>query len=300
MMPAPVVVFVYNRADHARITLNCLRENVLADKSDLYIYCDNAKNEKAQEGVDAVRTMVDDFVKNSGFLSVTVIKAEQNKGLAASIIGGVGEVLDRYGRIIVVEDDLTTSKDFLTYMNNALDFYENNEKIWSISGYTFPLKSLRSYPHDIYMSPRGCSWGWATWKNRFDKVDWEVSDFEEFIRDSARIKHFNEGGPDMTDMLSRQVHGKINSWAIRWCYQESKENMFTVYPKESRVRNIGCDNSGTNCVDSNLYDTTLISGSSSCTFENLMPEAKIMREFRSMYDYSRLGSIKRKWLRLFI
>ena len=76
--------------------------------------------------------------------------------------------------------------------------------------------------------------------------------------------------------------------------------MFTVYPKESRVRNIGCDNSGTNCVDSNLYDTTLISGSSSCTFENLTPEAKIMREFRSMYDYSRLGSIKRKWLRLFI
>lgn len=299
-MPAPVVVFVYNRADHARATLNHLSENFLAGESDLYIYCDNAKNEKSQEDVNAVRAMVDDFAHHSGFKNVTVIKAEKNKGLAASIIGGAGEILEKYGRIIVVEDDLITSRDFLTYMNNALDFYEKNPKVWSVSGYTFPLKTLNKYPHDIYMSPRGCSWGWATWKDRFEKVDWEVSDFEEFIHDSQRIKHFNEGGPDMTDMLSRQVHGKINSWAIRWCYQESQENMFTVYPKESRVRNIGCDNTGTNCVDSNLYDTTLTSGSSPCTFENLMPDSKIMREFRSMYDYSRLGGIRRKLLRLFI
>lgn len=299
-MPAPVVVFVYNRADHARTTLNHLSENYLAAESDLYIYCDNAKNEKAQADVDAVRAMVDDFACNSGFKTVTVIKAEKNKGLAASIIGGAGEILEKYGRIIVVEDDLLTSKDFLTYMNNALDFYEKNQNVWSVSGYTFPLKSLQKYPHDIYMSPRGCSWGWATWKDRFEKVDWEVSDFEEFIHTPERIKHFNEGGPDMTDMLSRQVHGKINSWAIRWCYQESKENMFTVYPKESRVRNIGCDNSGTNCVDSSLYDTTLVSGNQTCTFENLTPDSRIMGEFRSMYDYSRLGNIKRKLLRLFI
>ncbi|MCM1466659.1 MAG: glycosyltransferase [Alistipes sp.] len=299
-MPAPVVVFVYNRADHARTTLNRLSENDLAGESSLYIYCDNAKNENAREAVDAVRAVVDDFARHSGFKSVTVIKADTNKGLAASIIGGAGEILQKYGRIIVVEDDLVTSKDFLTYMNNALDFYEKNPKVWSISGYTFPLKSLRKYPHDIYMSPRGCSWGWATWKDRFEKVDWDVSDFEEFIHDREKIRHFNEGGPDMTDMLSRQVHGKINSWAIRWCYQESRENMFTVYPKESRVRNIGCDNSGTNCVDSGLYDTTLVSGDTPCAFENLTPDAKIMREFRSMYDYSRLGNVKRKLLRLFI
>ncbi len=299
-MLAPVVVFVYNRADHASQTLNHLSNNFLASESELFIYCDNAKNEKAQEAVDNVRAVVDEFARNSNFKKVTVIKAEQNKGLAASIIGGVSEILDRYGRVIVVEDDLVTSKDFLTYMNHALDFYETNPKVWSISGYSFPLKSLEKYPHDIYMSPRGCSWGWATWKDRFEKVDWNVSDFNEFIKNPECIKHFNEGGPDMTDMLTRQVNGKINSWAIRWCYQESKENMFTVYPVKSRIRNIGCDNSGTNCVSSNLYDTTLISGDYSCTFENLTPDSRIMKEFRLMYDYSRLGDLKRKLFRVFI
>lgn len=299
-MLAPVVVFVYNRADHARATLTHLSNNHLAGESDLYVYCDNAKNEKAQEAVDAVRAIVDEFARSSRFKRVTVVKANKNKGLAASIIDGAGEILEKYGKIIVVEDDLITSDDFLTYMNSALDFYENNPKIWSISGYTFPLKSLNGYPHDIYMSPRGCSWGWATWKNRFEKVDWNVSDFEEFIRSPKRVKHFNEGGPDMAEMLSRQVHGKINSWAIRWCYQESRENMFTVYPKKSRIRNIGCDNTGTHCVDSSLYDTTLISGDTACTFENLTPDKSIMREFRSMYDYSRLGNIRRRLVRLFI
>lgn len=299
-MLAPVVVFAYNRADHTSQTLNHLSGNYLAPETELFIYCDNAKNEQAREGVENVRAIVDEFAHNSCFKKVTVVKAEKNKGLAASIIGGVSDILNQYGRVIVVEDDLVTSKDFLTYMNNALDFYENNPKVWSISGYTFPLKTLEKYPHDVYMSPRGCSWGWATWKDRFLKVDWEVSDFDEFIKNPERVKHFNEGGPDMTDMLTRQVNGKINSWAIRWCYQESKENMFTVYPVKSRIRNIGCDSTGTHCVSSNLYDTTLISGDYSCNFENLTPDPKIMKEFRMMYDYSRLGNLKRKLLRLFL
>lgn len=299
-MLAPVVVFVYNRADHASQTLNHLSNNFLASESDLFIYCDNAKDEKSQEAVDNVRAVADEFARNSSFKKVTVIKAEKNKGLAASIISGVTEILNQYGKVIVVEDDLITSKDFLTYMNNALDFYEDNPKIWSVSGYTFPLKSLEKYKHDVYMSPRGCSWGWATWKNRFDKVDWDISDFDDFIKNPSRVKHFNEGGPDMTEMLTRQVNGKINSWAIRWCYQESKENMFTVYPVKSRIRNIGCDNSGTNCVSSSLYDTSLISGDYSCNFENLTPNSGIMTEFRMMYDYSRFGNLKRKLLRLFL
>lgn len=299
-MLAPVVVFVYNRADHALDTLNHLSGNALADETDLYIYCDNAKNEKAQEAVDNVRAVVDDFARNSNFKSVSVIKAKENKGLAASIIGGVSEVLEKYGRVIVVEDDLITSPDFLTYMNEALNFYENNPKVWSISGYTFPLKSLKKYNHDVYMSPRGCSWGWGTWKDRFDKVDWNVSDFDTFIKSKEAVAHFNEGGVDMTDMLTRQVQGKINSWAIRWCYQESKENMFTVYPVKSRIKNIGCDNSGTNCVSSNLYDTELIKTTEKCKFENLVPEKKIMKEFRLMYDYSKLGNLRRALNRLFL
>lgn len=298
-MPAPVIVFVYNRADHAARTLNCLAANTLAPYSELFIYCDNAKNDNARQGVEDVRSFVDDFAHTSPFKTVSVIKADSNKGLAHSIIDGAGEIIKKYGRIIVVEDDLVSSPDFLTYMNEALDFYEKNDRIWSISGYTSPLKSLEKYPHDIYMSPRGCSWGWATWKDRFERVDWEVTDFKDFIKDPKRVKHFNEGGPDMTEMLTRQVNGSINSWAIRWCYAQSKENMYTVYPSKSRIRNIGCDASGSNCVSSSLYDTQLIREAAACKFENLEPDKRIMREFRSMFDYSHLGGIRRKLVKLF-
>lgn len=299
-MYAPLVVFVYNRADHTAKTLNYLNNNLLAKDTELFIFSDNAKDEKAVCAVNEVREFIDEFARHSAFKKVNVIKADTNKGLATSIITGVTKVIEEYERVIVVEDDLITSPDFLTYMNNALDFYKDNPKVWSISGYTFPLKSLNSYDHDVYMSPRGCSWGWATWKDRFMTVDWEVKDFLSFSLDKKKVAHFNEGGPDMTEMLTRQVNGKIGSWAIRWCYAESKANMFTVYPVSSRVQNIGCDDSGTNCVSSNIYDTTLISGNSDCKFENLTPDEKIMKEFRLMYDYSRFGNIRRKIHRFFI
>lgn len=304
-MTAPIAVFAYNRAEHVKMTLEALAKNDLAVDSDLFIFCDGAKNGASPEAiakVEKTREVIDAFAKEhkDAFKSIDVVKKEANAGLAASIIAGATELLEKFGRIIVLEDDLITAKDFLSYMNEALDYYEKNEKVWSISGYTFPLKSFEKYPHDVYASPRGCSWGWGTWKDRFMKVDWKVSDYQEFIKDAKAVKHFNEGGVDMANMLASQMAGKINSWAIRWCYAESRNHMFTIYPKESRIRNAGVDGSGTHCVDSGLYDTTLVSEGKKVTFENVEPDSRIMGEFRLMYDYSHLGGLRRKIHRMFL
>lgn len=297
-MLAPVVVFVYNRADHAQETLTALENNYLAQESDLYIFADNAKSEKGQAKVDEVRAYIDHYATVSKFKSVTITKAEKNKGLAKSIISGVTEIINRYGKVIVVEDDLTTSPDFLQYMNGALDFYEKNDRIWSISGYSAPLLHLDKYPHDVYMTYRGCSWGFATWKDRWDKIDWEVSDYEEFIHSPQRIKHFNRGGSDLSGMITMQMNKEIDSWAVRWVYQQDKEDMLTVYPKVSRILNNGCDSSGTHCGETHRYDTTLSSGAA-CRFENLEPDRKLIADFADLYDYSRRGKIKKFFKKLF-
>ncbi|MCR5216410.1 MAG: sugar transferase [Lachnospiraceae bacterium] len=302
-MAAPIAVFTYNRPVHSKNTLEALRANALSKESDLFIFCDGAKESASSEGkmkVTENRKVVNAFAKEAegDFASITVVAKSENMGLAKSIITGVTDLLERFGRIIVLEDDLITSPDFLSYMNRALDYYEDDYKIWSISGYTFPLKSLETYPHDIYLSPRGCSWGWATWKDRFARVDWEVKDYPEFLKDKAAKKHFNEGGVDLCEMLDRQMRGEINSWAIRWCFYESLNSMVTVYPRESLVMNSGADGSGENCVDSSLYDTTLVEAGKHVTFEHLAPDPKIMGEFRLMYDYSHFGGLRRKLHRL--
>ena len=165
-MLAPIVLFVYNRLDHTQGVIETLLKNTLAKESEFYIFSDAAKTENGVEKVNEVRKFIRDDSWHTGFKKVSIIEAEKNKGLAKSIIGGVSEIIQKYGKVIVLEDDLKLSPYFLEYMNDALDYYKDVVNIWSISGYSFPMRSLKNYPHDVFYSYRGCSWGWATWLDR--------------------------------------------------------------------------------------------------------------------------------------
>jgi hypothetical protein len=292
-MLAPVVIFVYARPGHTKKTIESLAKNYLAEEAEVYIFSDAAKNEKVVEQVELVRDYIDSISRNNLFKSVKIIKTETNKGLANSVIDGVSEIIGQYGKVIVVEDDLVSAPGFLQYMNESLDFYKSDEKIWSISGYTFKIDIPSDYKHDIYLSYRGCSWGWATWKNRWEKVDWEVSDYDDFKNNKKIRQKFNRGGRDMVDMLDQQMQGKIDSWAIRWCYAQSKLDMLTVYPVVSRIKNIGLDGTGTHSGISSRYDVALSNVTDRCDFEPVNLDTKILKSFRDRFgtdfDYMIIG-----------
>ena len=242
-MLAPVVLFVYNRETHTRKTLEALKNNYLAKQSQLFVFSDGGKTEDDEEKVRKVRASVEEY--KDAFLDVQVVKADKNKGLANSVIAGVSKIIEQYGNVIVIEDDIITSPYFLTYMNQTLDYYADDKKIWSISGYTLPMKSLQKYDKDVFLSYRACSWGWGTWLDRWKLIDWDIPDYQEFKLNKDRVKLFERGGRDLPGMLESQRNGEIDSWAIRWCYWQSKYDMLTVYPRVSLVRNIGYDGTGT-------------------------------------------------------
>ena len=285
-MLAPVVLFVYKRCDHTKRVLESLASNFLAEQTDVFIFSDGAKTVSDQDAVDQVRNLINNQKWKTCFRNVSIFEAETNKGLANSVINGVSDIIQRYGKTIVVEDDLILSKEFLRYMNNALDYYENIPEIWSISGYSFPMKALKRYPHDVFYSYRGCSWGWGTWKNRWDMVDWECKDYNAFIQDPNWIQKFDRGGSDLSKMLTCQMKGIIDSWAIRWCFAQSNAEMYTVYPKVSYVINDGLDGSGTHSGITGIFDTTLFE-SSEMTMEKLEIDPKITKEFWTKYSNPR-------------
>ena len=292
-MNAPVVLFVYNRLDHTKNVIESLAKNVLAENTDLYIFSDAAKTENGIEKVNEVRKYIQSTDWRDSFQKVAIVEAEKNKGLAKSIIGGVTSVLEEYGKVIVIEDDLVLSPYFLKYMNGALDYYENIPEIWSVSGYSFPMKSLADYPHDVFYSYRGSSWGWATWLDRWKKTDWEVKDFKKLMQDKTWQKKFNRGGDDLTQMLKAQMEGKINSWAIRWVFSQSNLDMYTVYPKKSYVLNDGCDGSGTHVGATDEYQTDIQKDMQICRFEELQIEESIAKEFWYKYSDTLDKKIKR-------
>lgn len=282
-MLAPVVLFVYNRLEHTKGVIDTLSKNQLAKETELYIFSDAAKNESGKDKVEAVRNYIHQEEWHKNFKQVSIIEAEKNKGLAKSIIGGVTGLINEFGRVIVVEDDLILSPYFLDYMNGALEFYEKEQNIWSISGYSFPMKSLKKYPHDVFYSYRGCSWGWATWADRWNLMDWEVSNYDQFSKDEEWQKRFNRGGGDLSNMLRLQMEGQIDSWAVRWCFEQSNREMYTVYPKYSYLGNDGWDGSGTNCGVDRAFIVSAQNGIKECNFERLEIDKRIVRDFYLKY-----------------
>ena len=233
---APVCLFTWKRFHETQETMRRLQANHLAPSTELFIFVDGAKKPNDEPGVQEVVNYVQQV---AGFKKVTLKISPVNKGLSQSIIGGVSEILQRFGKVIVLEDDLLTSPNFLNYMNGALDHYKDNRKVYSVSGYSFKINFPKDYYLDHYFSVRGSSWGWATWLDRWETVDWEVSDYAQFMSSWKKRRSFNKGGSDLSGMLRKQLEGTINSWAIRWCYQQWKNDQLTVYPRISKIKNIG-------------------------------------------------------------
>lgn len=287
---APVVMFVYNRLDSVEQTIENLKRNELADQTDLFVFSDAAKKEKQTKDVNLVRKYIH---KINGFKSVHIIEAEKNKGLAKSVITGVTEIINQRGKVIVVEDDLITAPQFLSFMNDALDFYEGEKKIWSISGYQFPFELPKAYQKSIYVAYRSSSWGWATWKDRWETIDWEIKDYNDYKYNPIKISKFCRGGTDLDKMLRHQMQGKIDSWAIRWCYNQYEQGKLTIYPTKSLVNSIGTDGRGTHCDPTSVRFSQILATEFKYEFEHELPiDREVMKRYRKVVNRSILRKVR--------
>ena len=238
MVTAPILLFTYKRLTPLKKTVEALRQNHLAQMSDLFIFSDGPKSDADVHQIENIRS----FLKTiNGFRTVEIAASQANKGLATSIIEGVNKVFEQYDRVIVLEDDLLTTPNFLNYMNDALSYYESAPKAFSISAYSFNFKHNEDAQNTTYFINRGWSWGWSTWKDRWQEVDWEVTDYPSFSKDRKRKKQFAAGGSDLNKMLQKQMTGQLDSWAIRWFYHQYKVGGLTLYPLASKVYNNGFD-----------------------------------------------------------
>ncbi|MBI3006143.1 MAG: glycosyltransferase family 2 protein [Ignavibacteriales bacterium] len=252
MNVSPVALFVYKRPQHTQRTLEALRNNVLADRTDLHIYADGPQGDADREAVEVVRA---GLTKVKGFQSVKVILHKRNRGLAESVISGVSEVVREHGRVIVVEDDLVTSRFFLKYMNDSLEFYKSDQDVISVHGYFYPIKA--QLPETFFLKGADC-WGWGTWKRGWDLFEPDGTKLLGELRSKGLEKEFDLGGSyHYTQMLKQQCAGEIDSWAIRWHASAFLKNKLTLYPGRSLVHNIGHDSSGSHSETMDAFDVSL-------------------------------------------
>jgi hypothetical protein len=250
MSYAPIALFVYNRPWHTRQAVDSLLSNPGAAQSPLYIFSDAPRGVAASQAVATVRSYIRSI---AGFKTVTVIERETNFGLARSIIDGVTRLCEEYGRVIVMEDDLVTSPHFLSYMNDALARYENEDRVMQIAGYMFPMEL--DLKDDALFLPFTSSWGWATWQRAWRHFDAKGTGHQRLVDDQNLRRAFDlNGNYGYSRMLESQLRGETDSWAIRWYLSVFLMNGLTLYPKKTLVGNLGFDGSGVNCVASRVEE----------------------------------------------
>ena len=286
---SPLCIFVYKRYDTTKQLLESLLGCPECANSELYVFMDGARNDAETNDVEKTRELFDNL---QGFKSIHLYPAKANKGLAQSVIDGVTTVLDGHDTVIVLEDDLVVAHDFLAFMDAALETYKDRDDIWSISGYTPQLRELElENTQGVFLSPRAQCWGWATWKDRWKTVDWQVSDFNTLVHSKERRDAFNMGGNDLFRTLKMERRGRIESWAVRWTYAASRQNKWTVNPVQSKVRNIGLDSSASHTGWHDKRHDVELHGNTTVIDPEVRPNNTLVQAFKRHHDLSLISRI---------
>lgn len=248
----PLALFVYDRPEHTRRTLGALKNNTLAGESHLHIFADGPKADAPftqKQRILRVRSLLEEFDWPG---KITICLQEKNQGLAPSVIRGVTELTERYGQVVVLEDDLITSPYFLEFMRDALAHYAENEKVYGVTGFTYPAQ----YPEnlaDTFFFPVVCSWGWGTWKRAWQRFRPDAQALAEEIEQKGLRKKYNFGSYYFMEILEATARGEASSWAARFNATTFLEGGLFLYPKKSLVQNIGFDLSGEHCDEEDFF-----------------------------------------------
>lgn len=254
---APIVLFTFNRPNHLKQTLEGLLMNDLASKSILYIFCDGRKENASFSNLEKIKETRTIAKSKKWCKEVHIIENETNKGLANSIIDGVTEVINKYGKIIVLEDDIVPSIGFLKYMNEALILYENEEKVGCVHAWNYVL-NYKNYKKSTFFLKGADCWGWATWKRSWDLFEKSGQKLLAEIQQKKLEYSFDRNGThSFVAMLKDQIEKKNDSWAIRWHASLFLQNKLCLQPTVSIVENIGLDGSGVHCGTTNLTQKTV-------------------------------------------
>lgn len=290
-MNTPILLITFNRPNHTRRTLEAL---MAQSPREVYVFQDGARSSHDGDKINCplVREVIDEFVHRYSNCIFHTHYSEQNRGCRDAIIFAISSVLKEHESIIVVEDDIITSPAFLSYMNKALDYYKDCKTVHSVSGYS-PSPSHftipKSYDYDVYASPRLFGWGWGTWRDRWEKVDWSMSYYEDFMKHPEEIKAFNRGGDDMVRMLVDEKMGRSSAWDVQFVFDQFKKHMVSIVPTISYTANIGCDGSGTHCnaYSVNVGYDKLNKKSDVKLLDNLYFDSEIINRLHSVFVYKK-------------
>lgn len=296
---APVLITVYDRAAHLENAINSLKLNSIAKYTCVYIVSDNYYRDEDKAKIATVRKYLDNLQKNHKFKELNILAWEENKGSHKSYTDAINLVFEKYDRAIIFEDDILVSNTFLDYMNNALEFYKDDKRIFSIASYLYDNKLIpKDYQHEVFLYGFYQPWGVGMWRDRSNLLDYSCPGIEEFFNNKEELKRFNSISPHAIHILRDMIEkNKIYGDAC-CCYHMFKHNLYTLYPVKTLSVNKGFDGSGEHCFNDDAIQNKELTLNYYPQFvKNIEPSAEIqanIAKYFSNFKYDKLVPFLKK------
>ncbi len=296
----PVVMIVFNRADMTRrMLLSFLKAEGSTDR-DVRIFMDGARNESDRVKCDAVERIILEF--KDQLPRMQIVRRDQNWGCRANIIDAVTTVMREYGRAIVIEDDILISRSFLRYMDDALEFYKDDKRIWCVNGYrNLGVKVPRTYKNDIYLDRRNWSWGWGGWYDRWCRVDFDLKEWSSYMSDDRLVAKLDSCGMELRPMAEGVVRGGLNTWDIQCTVHVVLNDLYAIEPRVLLSKSIGFGGDSTHTSGANpILAAAKYYNWLPKLVKNIQPEERILRQLpRATCDLRLVPRIVRKLQRIY-
>lgn len=251
---APIALFAFKRPYHFKKCLDSLVNCPLFRDSRLYIFIDGPRGPHDVEGVARVL----DLAERIEHPDKHIVARSTNMGLARSISSEVTKIVDRYGTVIVIEDDLVLHPSSLAWFNAGLEAYRDLPEVMQVGAYQYSIPEFEGRDYGTFQNFI-TTWGWATWKRAWDAYDPQTIGWQQVLADKDELARFNMDGNYPYDTMLRKLHrGEIDSWGIRWYYSVFKKGGLSLMPPMTLVQNEGFDADATHNSLGNLKN--LVSG----------------------------------------
>ena len=241
-----IVVVGYNRPEAIkRLLISINNAYYMFDDIPLFVSIDEC------ELSNEVEKVVRDMEWKHGDIIIRRFKNRQ--GLRRHIIQ-CGDLSEKYGAVIILEDDLVVSPSFYQFTYEAVNFYRNNQQICGISLYSHAWNGYAGISfmpmqnqYDVYMGQFSISWGqcWtaAQWKS-----------FKEWYAENE-----NKLPKENFSMPSNILTWNDQSWGKYFASYLVEKNLYYIIPYVSMSTNFS--EAGQHCSQSNAtYQVSLLVG----------------------------------------
>lgn len=281
MFQTPIVYIIFNRPVHTKKTFEAIRK---IKPSKLFIIADGPRSNfpSDEKKCFEARKVVDDI---DWKCEIYKNYEQSNIGPKIKISSGLNWVFQHVDRAIILEDDCLADFDFFYYCEKLLKYYENNNKIWLISGNNFQKGNWRG-EGSYFFSKYPHTWGWATWKRAWvhysDNIPfwdtWKHSQsWNNLMQDKVERKYW--------ERIFDRVYSGSDTYAFdyAWVANIWYNSGITVAPNVNLVSNIG--------HDSDASSTKTISNISNLKIEKIPkilnhPKKIIVDKEADIYDFN--------------